>query len=56
MLVYRLAAEAGPFVDVVATGGMADIVVPSCLTVRSVRPSLTLEGLHIACLKSTGAI
>jgi type III pantothenate kinase len=47
-MVRLLAAEAGPFVRVVAAGGMAHIVSQAARTIDEVRPTLTLEGLNIA--------
>lgn len=47
-MVRLLEAEAGPFVRVVATGGMAGFVAQVTQTINEVRPSLTLEGLAIA--------
>lgn len=47
-MVRMLAAEAGPFVRVVAAGGMAHIVSQAARTIDEVRPALTLEGLNIA--------
>lgn len=47
-MVRLLAAEAGPFVRVVAAGGMAHIVSQAAHTIDEVRPALTLEGLNIA--------
>ena len=47
-MVRLLAAEAGPFVRVVAVGGMAHIVSQAARAIDEVRPTLTLEGLNIA--------
>lgn len=51
-LVNRLSSEAGPFVKVVATGGMARLVSEMASSVDVVRPSLTLEGLRVAYLRA----
>jgi type III pantothenate kinase len=46
-LVRRFATELGGEVAVIATGGLAAVVVPHCETVDRVEPWLTLEGLRL---------
>jgi type III pantothenate kinase len=45
-IVGRIQDEVGP-ATVVATGGLADVVVAECRSVQHVEPWLTLEGLRI---------
>ncbi|MCC6484861.1 MAG: type III pantothenate kinase [Armatimonadetes bacterium] len=53
-LVELLASEAGPFLRVVGTGGMAEFVAQTSSAIQEIRPTLTLEGLNIACRTSRG--
>ena len=46
-LVGRFAAELGGDIGVIATGGLAGLVVPHCETVDDVEPWLTLDGLRL---------
>lgn len=46
-MVARFAAEIGEKPNVVATGGLADIVSPHCTSIQAVDELLTLEGLRI---------
>lgn len=47
-MVRLLEEEAGPFLRVVATGGMAPFLAKVAVSFDTVRPALTLEGLNIA--------
>jgi pantothenate kinase type III len=52
--VRRIQQEWGkPDVLVVATGGLAPMLAPHCVTVAKVEPFITLIGLNLA-LKGTG--
>ncbi len=51
-IVRRIQAEAGPS-TVVATGGLAPVVIPHCETVDRHEPWLTLEGLRLVFDKNT---
>jgi type III pantothenate kinase len=46
-LVRRFAVELGGDTGVIATGGLAGLVVPHCETVDDVEPWLTLDGLRL---------
>ena len=46
-IVTRIAAELGPGVTTVATGGLADAVLENCGTIDHHDPMLTLKGLHL---------
>jgi type III pantothenate kinase len=46
-LVRRIIAEIGPVTAVVATGGLAPVVVPDAETITHHEPDLTLRGLHL---------
>jgi type III pantothenate kinase len=53
-LVRRIAAELGsPLTAVIATGGLAPVVLPECETVTDHRPDLTLVGLRIIFQRNT---
>ncbi len=55
-LVELLAAEAGPFVRVIGAGGMAELLGSAAASLQDLRPSLTLEGLNIACRMARGEL
>ncbi len=46
-LVKKMKKEIGMQAKVVATGGLANVVVPLCATVKHIRKQLTLEGLRL---------
>jgi type III pantothenate kinase len=46
-IVERIRSELGGDVQTVATGGLADLIVPHARTIERVDPFLTLEGLRI---------
>ena len=46
-LVRRIIAETGPVTAVVATGGLAPVVVPESQTITNHEPDLTLHGLRL---------
>ena len=46
-IMERIASELGGDVKRVATGGLASTIVPHCLSVETIDPYLTLEGLKI---------
>ena len=52
-LVGRFRAELGEDAGVIATGGLAGVVAPHCLTIDRVVPWLTLEGLRLIWLRNT---
>ncbi len=52
-LVGRFRAELGEDAGVIATGGLAGVVAPHCLTIDRVEPWLTLEGLRLIWLRNT---
>jgi type III pantothenate kinase len=52
-LVRRLTAETGPLTAVVATGGLAPIVVPDSDTITDHEPDLTLIGLRLVFERNT---
>ncbi|HEY7259649.1 MAG TPA: type III pantothenate kinase [Gaiellales bacterium] len=54
-LVRRFRRELGGEAASVATGGMAALVAPHCMTVDHVEPLLTLEGLRIIWERTTGS-
>jgi type III pantothenate kinase len=45
-IVERIRGEAGP-ATVIATGGLAPVVIPHCHTIDHHEPWLTLEGLRL---------
>jgi type III pantothenate kinase len=46
-LVRRIVAETGPVTAVIATGGLAPVVVPESDTITHHEPDLTLHGLRL---------
>jgi type III pantothenate kinase len=52
-MVERMQKELGGHATVVATGGLADVVVPLCQTVDHHEPWLTLQGLRLIFEKNT---
>ena len=46
-IITRLLAEVGSDATVVATGGLAETIVPHCATVETIDEFLTLEGLRL---------
>ena len=46
-MIHRIAAEFDQPVKMVATGGLAKVVVPKLKTVKKIEPFLTLDGLRI---------
>ena len=46
-IVARIRDELGADAPAVATGGLAELIVPHCRTIETVDPFLTLEGLRI---------
>ena len=46
-IVERIRGELGPDAQVIATGGLADLIAPHARTVDRVDPFLTLEGLRL---------
>jgi type III pantothenate kinase len=52
-MVERMQKELGGDATVVATGGLADVVVPLCQTIDQHEPWLTLEGLRLIFEKNT---
>jgi type III pantothenate kinase len=52
-LVGRFRTELGGNAGVIATGGLAALVAPHCLTIDRVEPWLTLEGLRRIWLRNT---
>jgi type III pantothenate kinase len=46
-IVARIRGELGAEAPAVATGGLADLIVPHARTIEKVDPYLTLEGLRI---------
>jgi type III pantothenate kinase len=56
-IVDRLRAELGaPEATVVATGGLAPVVIPHCRTVAEHEPWLTLEGLRLVFERNVGGV
>ena len=47
-LIQLLEAEIGPFVKVVGTGGMIDVITQAAGPIHEVRPHLTLQGINLA--------
>jgi len=52
-LVGRFRTELGGDAGVIATGGLAGVVAPHCLTIDRVEPWLTLEGLRLIWRRNT---
>ncbi len=52
-IVEEIRKELGREVNVVATGGLAELIVPESLTIKEVNPFLTLDGLQIIFEKNT---
>jgi len=52
-MVERMQKELGGHATVVATGGLADVVVPLCQSVDHLEPWLTLEGLRLIFERNT---
>jgi type III pantothenate kinase len=52
-LIERIAAELGTPAPVIATGGLAELVVPHCRRVSEIDPDLTLVGLEIVYRRNT---
>jgi type III pantothenate kinase len=52
-IVERMAAELGPLRAVVATGGLASLVLDECHTVTHHEPMITLMGLRMVFEKNT---
>jgi len=48
LLIKKMRQEIGGKAKVIATGGLARLVVPYCTEIKVVRPHLTLDGLRIA--------
>ena len=46
-IVARIRGELGEEAQTVATGGLADLIVPHSSTIDKIDPDLTLEGLRI---------
>ncbi|MBN1154861.1 type III pantothenate kinase [candidate division KSB1 bacterium] len=46
-MVQRIMEELGPDTRTVATGGLANVIVPYCRTVHDFNPMLTLDGLNM---------
>src|SRR3990172_3051000 len=55
-MVERIRQEMGGRFRVVATGGLADIIVPQSKTIEETRPFLTLEGLNLLYQKNKDVI
>lgn len=54
-IVRRMCAELGANPPVMATGGLADLIVPLCETVTDQDPLLTLKGLYLLWRRNTSA-
>jgi type III pantothenate kinase len=54
-IVTRVTRELGGRATVVATGGLAPVVIPHCTTIEHHEPFLTLEGLRLVFDKNNGA-
>jgi hypothetical protein len=54
-MVTRIAAELGAQPVVVATGGLAPLVIPQSVLIEEHEPMLTLEGLRIVHERTSGA-
>jgi type III pantothenate kinase len=52
-IVRRIRAELGAEAPAVATGGLAELIVPHAQTIEKVDPYLTLEGLRIVWERNT---
>ena len=52
-IVRRITAEIGEVAQVIATGGLAPVVIPESETVTVHRPDLTLQGLRVVFDKNT---
>ena len=52
-IVRRIVAEVGEVSQVIATGGLAPVVIPESETVTVHRPDLTLQGLRVVFAKNT---
>jgi type III pantothenate kinase len=52
-LIDRIASELGTPAPVIATGGLAELVVPHCRLVSNIDPDLTLIGLEIVYRRNT---
>jgi len=52
-IVDRIRADLGGSAVVIATGGLAPVVLPHCRTIDHHEPWLTLEGLHLIYEKNT---
>jgi type III pantothenate kinase len=48
LIVKRIRKEMGSPVKVIATGGMASLVVAHCTEIKEIRPHLTLDGLKLS--------
>jgi type III pantothenate kinase len=53
-IVSRVTEELGGRATVVATGGLAPVVIPHCTTIQHHEPFLTLEGLRLVFEKNSG--
>ena len=53
-IVERIRAELGAEAQTVATGGLADLIVPHARTLETVDPFLTLEGLRLVWERNRG--
>jgi type III pantothenate kinase len=53
-LVSRIQTELGQRATVIATGGLASLIVPESRSIQEVRPDLTLEGLELLYRRTRG--
>jgi type III pantothenate kinase len=53
-LIERFRGRLGAGVPAIATGGLAEIVVPHCASVSRIEPALTLQGLRLLWQKQVG--
>ena len=53
-IVTRIRDELGTDAPTVATGGLADLIVPHAATIEQVDPDLTLEGLRLIWAQNPG--
>jgi type III pantothenate kinase len=53
-IVGRMRAELGPSTRTVATGGLADLILPHAQTLDDYQPDLTLEGLRLVWQRNRG--